>query len=88
MIHSQVHYHLPVVIPGVRKQNPRRIQSRGPQLLNVRIGYLLQQVLIRQGADGPMGMRERIIQILDDIFLIGQVSRPFLIGMRKHVFAQ
>ena len=51
VVHSQVLHHLPVVIPRMREENRRRIESRSLELLDVRISDLFQQVLICQGAD-------------------------------------
>src|SRR6516165_5410323 len=88
IVHSQVLHDLPVVIPSVREENRRCVESRSPELLDVRISYLFQQVLIRQGADCPVCMRECILQIPDDVFFAGQVPGPFLIRVWNHGLAQ
>ncbi len=41
VIHSQVLHHLSVMIPGVRQENVRCIESCGPELIGVRICDLL-----------------------------------------------
>src|SRR5579864_5373257 len=78
VIHSQVLHHLSVVIVRVPEKNPRCINSRCFELLTIRICYLLQQVLIRQGADGLVCMCERTLQIPDDIVLARQILRALL----------
>ena len=88
IVHSQVLHDLPIVIPSVREENRRCIESCSSELLDVRISYLFQQVRICQGADCPMCMRECIPQIPDDILLAGQVSGPLLIRVRKHRLTQ
>ena len=86
IVHSEVFHDLPIVIPRVREENRCCIESRGPEFLDVRISYLLQEVLIRQGADCSVCVRECIFQILNDIILTGQISGTLLI--RRSDFIQ
>lgn len=80
MVHSQVLHHLPVVIPGVRKEDTRGVESRSPELLNIPISYRLEQILVGQRAQRSVCMSERIFQIADNIILAGKIPRPFLTG--------
>ncbi len=77
-VHSQVLHYLPVVIPGVSEEDPRCIESRSPQLLDIRIGDLLQQLSVGRSAYGPVRVREGVLQITDNLFLARKILRTSL----------